>query len=357
MIIQVQQGQRVFVDVTFQNIGTSQGNAYIRATLVGTSNYDLINTSSGTKDGNTGTLNPVQSSTISFYLDIPSNAPLGLYGSSVIARTQANLGGEVLDEVWEATQVEIVEPVIYYQLKICTTRVDGTPDRETLITIGGTSGISDSLGCQVGGFSSGSRVKVRVDGHGNMLIFPTLTTFIEFFVDMDSNKTYNITLGTQEEWDALHPEPLPPDNDGITGVTHTVEFGLLDPPQPLGNPGETSSLNIVNKRTFTLAEVSRTDAEILAVRVNYTGPYRNTIPLDHDWKLLRPDGSTIVTPENPNEIVPVLPSDSWYNWSKHAAVWNGVGGDLIDKGRYKITILVDGGNPPSGFYELYFEVI
>lgn len=112
MVLNVSPGQTVFVDVTITNNGTSSGIGYLRCSLVPsgqTIGIDLIDVISGSKDISVN-LNVGASATIIF--KTPAGGmpftPTGSWGTDVIGRTQPNLAGTVLDEVFEANQVSLV---------------------------------------------------------------------------------------------------------------------------------------------------------------------------------------------------------------------------------------------------------
>ena len=221
---------------------------------------------------------------------------------------------------------------------------------------------TEGSGIMEASWNKGQATTLSIKAPSGYLILPTLLDSASISIDALTDYTTTFLLRAitaPAPAPAPAPEPLPGDNNGISGAAASVDFGFLDPPRALGDGGNATTNIIINKRTFTLAEVADTSHEILSVRLNLTGPFTNSVALDADYKLLRPDGTVLTVPESAAEIIQTPSSQGfkWWNWAKFGAVFNGIGGDLTGKGRYKLTILIDGGNPPSGQYELSFDVI
>ena len=211
-------------------------------------------------------------------------------------------------------------------------------------------------------FGKGSPVKVIVTTSGDVFISPDMTQRIEFVATLDTPQKHTIIIGTPFEFGLLPELPkqvLPADVDGLTGLSHSIEFGLLQPPEAIGALRPVQDWGIMQKREFTLDEVRRTDAEILAFRLNINERFVNTEVMDFDYSLIRADDTTLEVPESAGEKIPTPSSQGYeyWNWAKFGAVFNGTGGDLRGAGIYKLIIRADTGGVMSGRYELWFKVI
>jgi len=96
------------------------------------------------------------------------------------------------------------------RLTMCAINVDGTPNRQVSMIIGGLSQIPDGNACQSRDFSLDSIVTTNVNSRGSSkIISPSLEEMIELFITMDGNQRHVFVVGTLEELQS-NPSGIPP---------------------------------------------------------------------------------------------------------------------------------------------------
>jgi len=114
MVVQINPGQTIFVDVTITNNSSdTSGTAFVRCSLLNpTTNevFDLTETTFGNLDAEVP-LAVGETKIALFSMLVPVGTP-GLFSTVVAVNDQPNLAGNVLAQITEPNQVEIIEDVV-----------------------------------------------------------------------------------------------------------------------------------------------------------------------------------------------------------------------------------------------------
>ena len=344
-------GDTIYVTVTIRNTGTLSGTAYARVSLVpsgATTGIDLINADTETLDGVVPLV--VGQTTIAFFAaNIPAGTEFGLYNTVCIVRSGPNLTGDVLDELTESSQVQILPPPTAEFTTTDNTYNSGFISFNNSVyrfyTRTNTSNSPDGA----------AFIRVTTTPEGFPVVIDKLSGYIYIFLFFDGS-SWHISV-YQLIFEPPPPEVLPPDVDNLSGLSHNVSMGLLEPRATLGDAGPAWRGEFISTREFTIEEITG-EFESIAMRIYFPGPFTNNSPINFRWDTFMPNGSMAGgLPVTVSIPTPQSQGGEWWSWYAIGLVMAGPPREIYKKGIYRTVVTVTSGPLVSGSFTWYWEVI
>lgn len=212
---------------------------------------------------------------------------------------------------------------------------------------------TDSAGIAFVQALDGDTITIIINDNIDYAVLPELKTQVTFIYKIFSDRTDTIIIRNLKTF----TQPLPADVNNISGVSVTARMGLLEPRSALHDAVPASLGQFIDKREFTLEEISG-EFESVAMRLQFNGPFTNNQTIQAKFVTTNPDGSmTAGFPVN-NEIpTPQSQGFEWWNWYAFGLAMAGPPREINQKGIYATDLIIISGDAIAGSYTWFWRVI